>query len=155
MGVNFSQGTEIQSSGSNINIPGGIMQFVDNTSTVSATAGTGAWVNLMTTSITITKPGNKILVEYLMNERSDQGNGTWCLIYHRILCNGTQIANSGHHGTAANHIGFYERSLVYTAPTAGTYTFQGQALSYGGTAALGSYSSGSTNHYLRLYEIGT
>lgn len=155
MGVQFSQGTELQVTGNAINMPGGIIQFIDNTSTVAATAGTGAWVNLMTTSITISKPGNRILVEYLMNERSDQGNGTWCLIYHRILCNGTQIANSGHHGSAANHIGFYERTLVYTAPTAGTYTFQGQALSYGGTAQLGSTSSGSTNHYLRLYEIGS
>lgn len=155
MGVVFSQGTQIQSSGSNINIPGGIMQFVDNTSTVATAVGTGAWVDLMTTSITVTKPGNQILVEYLMNERSDQGNGTWCLIYHRILCNGSQIANSGHHGAAANHIGFYERTLVFTAPSAGTYTFQGQALSYGGTAWMGNYNSGSTNHYLRLYEIGS
>jgi len=155
MGVLFSQGTEIQTSGTSLNIPGSIIQFVDNTSTVSGTAGTGAWVNFMTTSITVSKPGNRILVEYLMNERSDQGNGTWCLIYHRILCNGTQIANSGHHGTAANHIGFYERTLVYTAPTAGTYTFQGQALSYGGTAWLGSTNTGATNQYLRLYEIGS
>lgn len=155
MGVIFSQGTQIQSSGNNINIPGGIMQFVDNTSTVSTTVGTGAWVSVLTTSIVITKPGNQILVEYLMNSRSDQGNGTWGLIYHRVLCNGAQIANSGHHGSAANHIGFYERSLVYTAPTAGTYTFEAQVLSYGGTAWIGSYNSGSTGHYLRLYEIGT
>ncbi len=155
MGVIFSQGTEIQKSGNSINMPGGIIQFVDNTSTTSTTVGTGAWVTMLSTSITVSKPGNQIMVEYLMNERSDQGNGTWCLIYHRILCNGTQVANSGHHGSAANHIGFYERTLVYTAPSAGTYTFEGQVLSYGGTAWIGSYNSGSTNHYLRLYEIGT
>jgi hypothetical protein len=155
MGIRFGSGTEINAAGSRINIPGSVIQFVDNTATISATVDTSGWLNLMTTSITTSKANQKIMVQYLMNERSDQGLGAWCLIYHRILANGVQIANSGHHGNAGQHIGFYERTLIYDAPTAGTYTFQGQTISYGGTAWIGQYNTGSTNHYLRLYEIGT
>jgi hypothetical protein len=155
MAINFSQGTQISSSGQSLNIPGSVVQFVNNTQTVSTTAGTGAWVDLLTTSITISKPGNKIMVEYLMNHRNDFGQGSWCLVYHRILCNGTQVMASGHDGSASLHIGFYQRTFLYTPPSAGTFTFVSSALAHQGTAWLGSYNSGSTNHYLRLYEIGS
>jgi hypothetical protein len=155
MGINFSQGTEIQPSGNAINIPGSIIQFVNTQTTVSTTVTTAAWTNVLSASINITKPGNKILVEYMMNARSDQGNGNWCLVYNRVLANGSVIWNGGHNGSAANHIGFYERTFLYTAPSAGTYTFLGQVLAHAGTAWIGNFNSGSTNHYLRLYEIGT
>jgi hypothetical protein len=155
MAINFSQGTQIDSSANNLNIPGSVIQFVNNTQTVSTTAGTGAWVDLLSTTISISKPGNKIMVEYLMNHRNDFGQGSWCLVYHRILCNGTQVMASGHDGSASLHIGFYERTFIYTPPGPGTYTFVSSALAHQGTAWLGSYNSGSTNHYLRLYEIGT
>lgn len=155
MGVNFSQGTEISSAGSSLNIPGSIIQIVNSQSTTSTTVTTAAWVTLLTASITISKPGNKILVEYMMNNRSDQGNGSWCLVYNRMLVNGTEIWQGGHNGSAANHIGFYERTYLYQPGAAGTYTFNGQALAHAGTAWIGSYNSGSTNHYLRLYEIGS
>jgi hypothetical protein len=106
MAINFSLGTNIAATASGINIPGSIIQFVDQTQSVGGSAGTGAWVNSISNSITISNPSNQILVEYLMDERSDQGNGTWSLIYHRILCNGTQVMASGHNGAASNHIGF-------------------------------------------------
>lgn len=156
MAINFSSGTEIAATINGINIPGSIIQFVDNTATISTTAGTGAWVDTLSTSITISKPGNQILVEYLMNERNDYGQGTWCLVYHRILCNGTQVMASGHNGSASLHIGFYERTFLYTPPNngTGTFTFTASNLAHQGTAWIGSYNSGSTNHYLRLYEIG-
>jgi len=143
----------ISASGSLINIPGQIIQVVDNTSTVSTTATTAAWVNVFTTSITITNSSNKVMVEYFMNDRSDQGNGTWSLIYHRILRNGTQIMHSGYNGAAANYIGFYERTFL-DSPGAGTHSYVASVLAYQGTVWIGNYNSGSTNQYLRLYEIG-
>jgi hypothetical protein len=155
MGINFASGTEITSAGSAINIPGSVIQFVDNTSTVNFTVGTSAWANTLSTSITTSKAGNKVLIEYLMNARNDYGQGAWCLIYHRLLVNGSQLWHAGHNGSASLHIGFYERTYLYTPPSAGTYTFTGQALAHQGTAWIGAYNSGSTNHYLRLYEIGT
>lgn len=155
MAINFSQGTEIAATGNGINIPGSIIQVVNTQTTVSATAGTGAWVDLLSASITISKPGNKILVEYLMNKRNDYSQGSWCLVYNRVLCNGTQIMQGGHDGSASLHIGFYERTFLYSPGAAGTYNFVGQGLAHQGTAWLGSYNSGSTNHYLRLYEIGS
>ena len=91
----------------------------------------------------------------MCNHRSDQGNGTWSLVYHRILCNGTQVMYSGHMGAAANHIGFYGRTFLYTAATIGTYTFVASVLAHQGTAYFGSGNTGATNQYLRLYEIGT
>jgi hypothetical protein len=156
MGIIFSQNTQITATGSSINIPGSVIQFVDNTATVSTTAGTGAWVNTMSTSITISKSGNQILVEYMMNERNDYSQGSWNLIYHRILANGTQVMASGHNGSASLHIGFYERTFLYTPPgnATGTFTFVSQCLAHQGTAWIGNYNSGSTAHYLRLYEIG-
>jgi hypothetical protein len=154
MAINFSQGTEITASGNSINIPESIIQFVDNTSTISLSVGTSTWANTLSTSITISKPTNKILVEYLMNERNDFAQGNWCLIYHRVLCNGVQVMHGGHNGSASLHIGFYERTFLYSPGAAGTYTFVGQALAHQGTAWIGSLNSGSTNHYLRLYEIG-
>lgn len=155
MGINFSSGTEITTASSRINIPGTVIQFVDNTSTVNFAVGTSAWANTLTTSITTSKTGNQILVEYLMNERNDYGQGSWCLIYHRVLCNGNQVMHGGHNGSASLHIGFYERTFLYSPGAAGTYTFTGQALAHQGTAWIGAYNSGSTNHYLRLYEIGS
>ena len=143
----------ISSSGSRINIPGQIMQVVDNTSTISTTATTAAWVDVFSTSITVTNSSNKVMVEYFMNDRSDQGNGTWSLIYHRILRNGTQIMHSGYNGAAANYIGFYERTFL-DSPGAGTHTYVASVLAYQGTVWIGNYNSGSTNQYLRLYEIG-
>lgn len=143
----------ISASGNYINVPGQIIQVVDNTATISTTATTAAWVNTFTTEITITNPDNKVLVEYFMNDRSDQGNGAWCLVYHRVLRNGTQIMYSGYNGANGNYIGFYERTFLDT-PGAGTHSYVASVLSYGGTAWIGSYNSGSTNHYLRLYEIG-
>lgn len=155
MAIIFPQNTQIAAAGNAINIPGSVIQFIDNTATVSATAGTSAWVDTLTTSITTSKAGNRILVEYLMNERNDVGQGTWNLIYHRILCNGSQVMASGHNGSASLHIGFYERSFIYTSGAVGTYTFIASCLAHQGTAWIGSTNSGSTNHYLRLYEIGT
>jgi len=143
----------ISSSGSRINIPGQIIQVVDNTSTVSTTATTAAWVEVFTTSITITNSANKVMVEYFMNDRSDQGNGTWSLIFHRILRNGNQIMTSGYNGAAANYIGFYERTF-FDSPGAGTHSYVASVLAYQGTVWIGNYNSGSTNQYLRLYEIG-
>ncbi len=143
----------ISSSGSLINIPGQIIQVVDNTSTISTTATTAAWVTVFTTNITITNPSNIVMVEYFMNDRSDQGNGTWSLIYHRILRNGTQIMYSGYNGAAANYIGFYERTF-FDSPGAGTHSYVASVLAYQGTVWIGNYNSGSTNQYLRLYEIG-
>ena len=143
----------ISASGNYINVPGQIIQVVDNTATISTTTTTAAWVNTFTTTITITNPSNQVLVEYFMNDRSDQGNGNWCLIYHRVLRNGTQIMYSGYNGAQANYIGFYERTFLDT-PGAGTHSYVASVLSYGGTAWIGSTNSGSTNHYLRLYEIG-
>lgn len=155
MGINFTSGTNITAVSSAINIPGSIIQFIDNTGSVNTTVGTGAWVNTLTTSITTSKTGNKIVVEYLMNARNDFGQGSWNLIYHRVLCNGSQAMAGGHLGSASLHIGFYERTFIYTPPSAGTYAFTGQALAHQGTAWIGSYNSGSTNHYLRLYELGS
>lgn len=143
----------ISSSGSLINIPGQIIQVVDNTATISTTATTAAWVNVFTTNITITNASNKVMVEYFMNDRSDQGLATWGLIYHRILRNGTQIMHSGYNGASTNYIGFYERTF-FDSPGAGTHSYVASVLAYQGTVWIGSYNSGSTNQYLRLYEIG-
>ena len=143
----------ISASGSYINIPGSVIQMVDNQSTVSASATTAAWVDLLSTSITITNASNKVLVEYFMNDRSDQGNATWGLIFHRILRNGTQVMASGYNGATTNYIGYYARSFFDT-PGAGTWTYTASVLSYQGTIQAGTLNSGSTNHYLRLYEIG-
>jgi hypothetical protein len=153
MAILFPTQTISATGTSSINIPGSIIQMVDNQATVSTTAGTGAWVDVFSTSITISNASNQVLVEYFMNDRSDQGNGTWSLIYHRILRNGTQIMYSGYNGAAANYIGYYARSFFDT-PGAGTWTYTASVLAYQGTVWIGSYNSGSTNQYLRLYEVG-
>lgn len=145
--------TSIAATGTKINTPGGIVQIVNNQATISTTAGTGAWVDVFSTSITLSSASNQVMVEYFMNDRSDQGNGTWSLIYHRILRNGTQIMYSGYNGAQANYIGYYARSFL-DSPGAGTHTYVASVLAYQGTVWIGSYNSGSTNHYLRLYEIG-
>jgi hypothetical protein len=156
MAINFSQGTQIAVSGNSLNIPGSVIQVVNRQQTVSGSVHASAgWVTFLSASMSISKPGNRILVEYMMNNRSDQGNGTWSLVYNRVLVNGSQMWQGGHDGAAANYIGFYERSFLYTAPSAGTYTFEAQVLAHQGQAWIGEFNSGSTNHYLRLYEIGT
>lgn len=145
----------ISQTNNRIDIPGGVIQFVDNQQTISTTATTSAWVDVLSTTMTTSKAGNKILVEYMMNHRIDFAQGNWCLGYHRILCNGTQVMYSGHMGSASLWIGYYERTFLYDAATQGTYTFTASCLPYQGTLWIGSYNSGSTNHYLRLYEIAT
>lgn len=155
MAINFSQGTQISTAANAINIPGSIIQFIDNTTNLSATVTTAAWIDIISTSITTSKAGNKIMVEYMSNHRSDQGNGTWSLVYHRMLCNGSQVMYSGHMGAGSSHIGFYGRTFMYTAATVGTYTFVASALAHQGTAYLGNSGTGATQQYLRLYEIGT
>jgi hypothetical protein len=148
----------ISAAGNAINIPGSIIQFVDNTTTVNASSVNPNWTNVLATTITTSKANNKILVEYLINARNDYGLGSWCLVYHRIIVSGAASAtvmSGGHIGAAAQHIGFFEKSFIYDAATAGTYTFTAGCLAHQGTAWLGSNNSGSTNHYLRLYEIGT
>jgi hypothetical protein len=155
MAIDFSSGTQISAQGSSINIPGSVIQFIDNTTTVNTTCNTSAWVDILSTSITTSKAGNKIMVEYMCNHRTDQGNGAWCLVYHRILCNGSTVMSSGHMGAASNHIGFYGRTFLYTAASVGTYTFVASVLAHQGTANIGTAATGATNQYLRLYEIGT
>jgi len=145
----------ITAEGNAINIPGSIIQFVDNTTTVNTQATTAAWIDVLSTSITTSKINNRIMVEYMVNHRNDFGQGSWCLVYHRMLCNGTQVMYSGHMGSASLHIGYYERTFVYQAAAVGTYTFTASCLAHQGTAWLGTNNSGSTQHYLRLYEIGT
>ena len=152
MAIIFSNKT-ISASGNFINIPGGIIQAVDNQATISATATTAAWVDVLSTSITITNSSNRVMIEYFMNDRSDQGNGAWCLVYHRILRNGTQVMYSGYNGAQANYIGYYARSFL-DSPGAGTHTYVASCLAYQGTVWIGNTNSGSTNHYLRLYELG-
>lgn len=154
--------SSIEGLGSRVNIKNHVIQFVDYTATVNATATTAAWVNIMTNAITTTKAGNRILVEYMCNHRNDFGQGAWCLSYHRMLVtnsaagiNGVQVMYSGHMGSAALHIGYYERQFMYTAATQGTYSFTASVLAHQGTASFGTASSGSTNHYLRLYEVGS
>lgn len=154
MAIYFPTKTISTSGSNNLQIPGSIIQFVDNQTTVNTSATTAAWVDVLSTSITITNASNLILVEYFMNDRSDQGNGSWCLVYHRILRNGTQIMYSGYNGAQANWIGFYKRTFIDTPVAAGTYTYTASVLSYSGTAWIGYNNSGSSNHYLRLYEIG-
>ena len=155
MAIDFSAGTRISATASAINIPGSVIQFVDNTQNVAGSMNTSAWVDILSTSMTTSKAGNKILVDYMCNHRSDQGNGTWSLIYHRILVNGSQIMYSGHMGANANHIGFYGRTFLYTAASVGTYTFVASVLAHQGTAYIGNSNTGATQQYLRLYEIGT
>jgi hypothetical protein len=145
----------ITTAGSAINIPGSIIQFVDNTTTVNTSATTAAWVDVLSTAITTSKADNRIMVEYMVNHRNDFGQGSWCLVYHRMLANGVQVMYSGHIGAASLHIGYYERTFVYQAAAVGTYTFTASCLAHQGTAWLGTLNSGSTQHYLRLYEIGT
>ena len=147
----------IEGASTRLNIKGSIIQMVDNTQTVGASFSQ-AWTNGLVTSITTSKANNKILVEYHMNHRSDQGLGTWSLVYHRILVSGAasgQVMYAGHMGAAAQHIYFYERSFMYDAGAVGTYTFTSSCYSWGGSAHSGSNSTGATNQYLRLYEIGT
>jgi len=143
----------ISASGNFINVPGSIIQTVDNQATISATVTTAAWIDVLSTSITITNASNRVMIEYFMNDRSDQGNGTWSLVYHRILRNGTQVAYSGFNGAEANYIGYYARSFL-DSPGAGTHTYVASCLAYQGTVWIGNTASGSTNHYLRLYELG-
>lgn len=152
----------ISAEGSTINVKGSIIQFVDNTTTVNTTASTAAWVDVMSTSITTSKTGNRILVSYLCNHRNDFGQGNWCLVYHRMLASGpgfsgSQVMYSGHMGSASLHIGYYEREFLFDngTMTAGTYTFTASCLAHQGTAWLGTFNSGSTQHYLRLFEIGS
>ena len=153
MSIIFPTQTISATGSASINVPGSIIQMVDNQSTVSTTATTAAWVTVFTTSITISNASNQVLVEYFMNDRSDQGNGTWSLIYHRILRNGTQVMYSGLNGAQADYIGYYARSFFDT-PGAGTHTYVASVLAYQGTVWIGSFNSGSTNQYLRLYEVG-
>ena len=155
MGINFTNNTEISAASNAINIPGSVIQFIDNTGTANGTIGTGSWLDTLSTTITTSKAGNKILVEHLMNGRNDFAQGNWNLVYYRMLVNGALLWNGGHNGSAALHIGFYERTYLYTPPSVGTYTFLSQCRAHQGTAWIGSYNSGSTNHYLRLYEIGS
>jgi hypothetical protein len=145
----------ITAAGSRINIPNSIIQFVDNTTTVNTQATTAAWVDVLSTSITTSQTNNRIMVEYMCNHRNDYGQGTWNLVYHRILCNGSQVMYSGHIGSASLHIGYFEKTFVYQAAAVGTYTFVASCLAHQGTAWLGTNNSGSIQHYLRLYEIGT
>lgn len=152
MAIQFPNNS-LSKSGNSINVPNQIIQMVDNTSTVSTTATTASWVDVLSTNITITDSSNKVLVEYFMNDRSDQGNGNWCLAYHRILRGATQVMYSGYNGAQANYIGYYQRSFL-DSPGAGTHTYTASVLSYSGTLWVGSYNSGSINHYLRLFEIG-
>ena len=180
MPINFTNNTVIggvtNGSANTINIPGSVVQVVDNTQTVSGSATTGAWVNAISTTITTTKTYNRILVEYMMNHRSDQGVGnTWSLIYHRILVSGTYALNpftnptntplgnpsqvtvmsSGHMGAHVNHIGFYERTFIWDPLAQGTFTFTASILAHQGTCFFGSGNNGATSQYLRLYEIGS
>lgn len=147
---------------SRVNIKDHVIQFVDYTTTVAATATTAAWVNIMTNAITTTKAGNRILVEYMCNHRNDFTQAAWCLSYHRMLVSSVaagitdaQVMYSGHMGSAALHIGHYERQFMYTAAIKGTYTFTASVLAYQGTSTFGTTNTGSTNHYLRLYEVGS
>jgi len=142
----------ISATGSAINIPGSIIQVTGTQATIDATV-TSAWVDVISASITISKADNKVMVEYFMNDRSDQGNGTWGLVYHRILRNGSQIMFSGYNGAHANYIGYYARSFL-DSPGAGTFTYTASCLAYQGTVWIGATASGSTNHYIRLYELG-
>lgn len=153
MAIIFPTQTISATGSASINVSGSIIQMVDNQATISTTCTTAAWVDVFSTSITISNASNQVLVEYLMNDRSDQGNGNWGLIFHRILRNGTQIMTSGYNGAQANYIGYYARSFFDT-PGAGTHSYVASVLSYSGTAWIGNYNSGSTNHYLRLYEVG-
>jgi len=150
----------IEVAGSRLNIRDHVIQFVDNTQTVNTSATTAAWINLLSTSITTSRNGNRVLVEYMCNHRNDFSQGNWCLSYHRMLVSGPGVSNqqvmySGHMGAASLYIGFYERQFMYTAATAGTYTFTASGLAYSGTTWFGTLNSGSTDHYLRLYEIGS
>lgn len=154
--------SSIEGLDSSINIKNHVVQFVDYTTTVNTTATTSAWVNIMTNSITTIKAGNRILVEYMCNHRNDYAQAAWCLSYHRMLMSCTeagitnsQVMYSGHMGAASLYIGFYERQFMVTAATKGTYSFTASVLAHQGTIWVGTYNSGSTNHYLRLYEIGS
>jgi hypothetical protein len=145
--------TVIQENSSKINMPGTVIQAVYNQQTISTTVTTAAWVDVLATTITLANSSNKVLVDYFMNDRSDQGTGTWSLIYHRILRGSTQVMYSGYNGAGSNHIGYYSRSFLDT-PGSGAITYTASVLAHAGTAWIGSYNSGSTMHYLNLYEIG-
>jgi len=143
----------IQNNGNFVNMPGTIVQSVYNQQTISTTVDTSAWVNVLSTTITLSNSSNQVLVDYMMNDRNDQGNGNWCLIYHRILRNGTQVMYSGYNGSQSNYIGYYSRSFL-DSPGAGSITYTASVLAHQGTAWIGSYNSGSFGHFLNLYEIG-
>jgi hypothetical protein len=140
---------------SRLNIPGGYIQFVDNTQAVGGTFTTAAWITFLSTSITMTNGSNRVLVDHWLNHRSDQGNGTWSLVYHRILRNGNQITMSGYTGSCANHI-FYNERTFFDDPGAGTHTYTLQCLAHQGTAGAGTWNQTSWNinpyGYLRLFE---
>jgi hypothetical protein len=153
MAILTSNNTITTGVGNSLNIPGGI-QFVNNTGTITASATDSAWVSLFSTSITTTKAGNKILVEFQCLHNVGYQVGNWNIALYKIAVNGTDYIYSGYNGTLTYNYGFYEKTFVYTTSTQGTYTFVASGIGFnGGTANFGS--TVGSNQYLRLYEIGT
>jgi len=166
MAIIFSSGSQINSAYSansanpRLNIGyGGIVQTVYTTYTSNFSTSSSSFTNWASLAINI-RPGNKVLAEYHMKTREDNGNGTWNLSRHRLRvskngASATELINTGFHGAQANTI--YQNNMHYLwdpAGAGGTHTFYADASGWSGTMYFNrSGGNGDGIAWLVLHEI--
>jgi len=154
MAILFTNGSSINGNAYNnaVNIGSGhVVQVVNTSWGGSLTTSSSSFSNTFSAAITI-QNGNKVLVEYYMKQRQDNGNGTWNLGRHQMNCstNGAQIWTSGFNGAHSPTIYQFSKAALYAPGAAGTFTFQASASSWTG----GNYYFPEDGQaWIRLSEI--
>lgn len=154
MAILFTNGSQISGNTYNnaVNIGSGhVVQVVNTSWGGSLNTSSSSFSNTFSSAITI-QSGNKVLVEYYMKQRQDNGNGTWNLARHQMNCTntGATIWTSGFNGAHSNSIYQFSKAALYTPGSGGTFTFQASASSWTG----GNYYFPEDGQaWIRLSEI--
>jgi hypothetical protein len=154
MAIIFTNGSQITGNTYNggVNIGSGhVVQVVNQSWGGSLNTSSQSFSNTFSASITI-QNGNKVLVEYYMKQRQDNGNGTWNLARHQMNCTNTSatIWTSGFNGAHSNSIYQFSKAAMYSPGVGGTLTFQASASSWTG----GNYYFPEDGQaWIRLSEI--
>jgi hypothetical protein len=154
MAIIFNGGGQItgNTNGNRVNIGSGhVVQVVNQSWGGGLTTSSSGFSNTFSANITV-QSGNRVLVEYYMKQRQDNGNGTWNLARHQMNCTqtGATIWTSGFNGSQSNTIYQWSKAAMYNPGSGGTFTFQASASSWTG----GNYYFPEDGQaWIRLSEI--
>lgn len=161
MGINFSNGLEMQEVSGRISMPGHIIQTVQTNYTSQLNTSSTSPVDFFTSgTITLSSASNRVLIEFHSDNRfNDWTDGNWSLYYMDLIHvqSGTQLTYTGYIGEYTYNIRHVHRTAIHAPGSVGPHSYKVRCWNYQSVNV--TYNGGGNQvdndgiAYIRMTEI--